>query len=52
MSKELRKPTLFESIALGGVSCVFTVNFTHPIVRVWKAKTVHFSRLTFTSSSH
>jgi hypothetical protein len=26
-----RKPYLFESIALGGASCVFTVNFTHPI---------------------
>jgi len=28
---ELRAPTLLESIALGGASCVFTVNFTHPI---------------------
>lgn len=27
----VRKPTLVESIALGGASCVFTVNFTHPI---------------------
>ena len=27
----LRKPALIESIALGGASCVFTVNFTHPI---------------------
>ena len=26
-----RAPTLLESIALGGASCVFTVNFTHPI---------------------
>ena len=26
-----RSPTLVESIALGGASCVFTVNFTHPI---------------------
>mmetsp|Transcript_12433 Transcript_12433/g.20616 ORF Transcript_12433/g.20616 Transcript_12433/m.20616 type:complete len:288 (-) Transcript_12433:51-914(-) len=25
------KPSLFQSIALGGASCVFTVNFTHPI---------------------
>ena len=25
------KPGLLESIALGGASCVFTVNFTHPI---------------------
>lgn len=31
MSLDLRKPTLIESIALGGASCVFTVNFTHPI---------------------
>ena len=28
---DLRKPTLIESIALGGASCIFTVNFTHPI---------------------
>jgi hypothetical protein len=34
MSVELRKPTLIESIALGGASCVFTVNFTHPIETV------------------
>ena len=26
-----RSPTLVESIALGGASCIFTVNFTHPI---------------------
>jgi hypothetical protein len=26
-----KKPNLLESIVLGGVSCVFTVNFTHPI---------------------
>ena len=25
-----RKPTLFESIVLGGASCVFAVNFVHP----------------------
>jgi len=31
MSATVRKPTLVESIALGGVSCIFTVNFTHPI---------------------
>jgi len=31
MSLDIRKPTLIESIALGGASCVFTVNFTHPI---------------------
>lgn len=31
---ELRAPTLLESIALGGASCVFTVNFTHPIETV------------------
>jgi hypothetical protein len=31
MSLDLRKPSLVESIALGGASCVFTVNFTHPI---------------------
>eukprot|EP00536_Pseudo-nitzschia_multiseries_P012444 jgi/Psemu1/32137/gm1.32137_g len=31
MSLDLRKPSLIESIALGGASCVFTVNFTHPI---------------------
>ena len=29
--KILKKPNLFESIALGGASCVFTVNFVHPI---------------------
>jgi hypothetical protein len=28
---ELPKPTLLQSIALGGASCIFTVNFTHPI---------------------
>mmetsp|Transcript_28908 Transcript_28908/g.59179 ORF Transcript_28908/g.59179 Transcript_28908/m.59179 type:complete len:283 (-) Transcript_28908:365-1213(-) len=26
-----QKPTLLQSIALGGGACVFTVNFTHPI---------------------
>uniref|UniRef100_A0A6S9B815 Mitochondrial carrier protein n=1 Tax=Ditylum brightwellii TaxID=49249 RepID=A0A6S9B815_9STRA len=26
-----RSPNLLESVALGGASCVFTVNFTHPI---------------------
>lgn len=31
---DLRSPTLLESIALGGASCVFTVNFTHPIETV------------------
>lgn len=30
-STELKTPNLFQSIALGGISCVFTVNFTHPI---------------------
>lgn len=34
MATELRKPTLAESIFLGGASCVFTVNFTHPIETV------------------
>mmetsp|Transcript_17694 Transcript_17694/g.31981 ORF Transcript_17694/g.31981 Transcript_17694/m.31981 type:complete len:285 (-) Transcript_17694:152-1006(-) len=33
-STELKKPNLFQSIALGGASCVFTVNFTHPIETV------------------
>lgn len=28
------KPNLLQSIALGGASCVFTVNFTHPIETV------------------
>ena len=28
---EKKKPGLLTSIALGGASCVFTVNFTHPI---------------------
>lgn len=28
------KPSLIQSIALGGASCVFTVNFTHPIETV------------------
>jgi len=31
MSAPRSKPYLYESIALGGASCVFTVNFTHPI---------------------
>jgi hypothetical protein len=31
MSLEKPAPTLLQSIALGGASCVFTVNFTHPI---------------------
>lgn len=31
MSLEKPKPSLIQSIALGGASCVFTVNFTHPI---------------------
>lgn len=31
---EPRSPTLFESILLGGASCIFTVNFTHPIETV------------------
>mmetsp|Transcript_27878 Transcript_27878/g.46113 ORF Transcript_27878/g.46113 Transcript_27878/m.46113 type:complete len:83 (+) Transcript_27878:74-322(+) len=30
----LKSPTLIQSIALGGASCVFTVNFTHPIETV------------------
>jgi hypothetical protein len=34
MPVEVRKPTLLESIALGGASCIFTVNFTHPIETV------------------
>ena len=29
--KQLKSPSLIQSIALGGASCVFTVNFTHPI---------------------
>jgi hypothetical protein len=32
--KTLKKASLIQSIALGGVSCVFTVNFTHPIETV------------------
>ena len=28
---DAKTPTLMQSIALGGISCVFTVNFTHPI---------------------
>jgi hypothetical protein len=31
---QLKSPTLIQSIALGGVSCIFTVNFTHPIETV------------------
>lgn len=31
---ELKKAGLLESIVLGGASCVFTVNFTHPIETV------------------
>lgn len=34
MVKEARSPNLLESIVLGGASCVFTVNFTHPIETV------------------
>ncbi|CAB9511311.1 Kidney mitochondrial carrier protein 1 [Seminavis robusta] len=34
MSLELKKPNLIESIVLGGASCIFTVNFTHPIETV------------------
>jgi len=30
-SEGKKKPSLLTSIALGGASCVFTVNFTHPI---------------------
>jgi hypothetical protein len=30
---EPRKAGLFESMALGGTSAIFAVNFTHPIVR-------------------
>lgn len=30
-SSKPRAPSLLESIALGGASCVFTVNFVHPI---------------------
>ena len=29
-TSEAKTPTLMQSIALGGMSCVFTVNFTHP----------------------
>jgi hypothetical protein len=29
--KDLKTPTLIQSIVLGGAACVFTVNFTHPI---------------------
>lgn len=34
MSLEVKKPSLLQGIALGGASCVFTVNFTHPIETV------------------
>lgn len=34
MSSDLKKPSLIQSIALGGASCIFTVNFTHPIETV------------------
>mmetsp|Transcript_47165 Transcript_47165/g.87643 ORF Transcript_47165/g.87643 Transcript_47165/m.87643 type:complete len:284 (-) Transcript_47165:59-910(-) len=34
MANSPRAPNLLESIALGGASCVFTVNFTHPIETV------------------
>ena len=30
-TSEAKTPTLMQSVALGGMSCVFTVNFTHPI---------------------
>lgn len=30
----LKTPTLLQSIALGGASCVFTVNWVHPIETV------------------
>jgi hypothetical protein len=31
---EQRKATLIESMGLGGMSAVFAVNFTHPIVSI------------------
>lgn len=34
MPAEPRKATLLESMALGGASAVFAVNFTHPIETV------------------
>jgi len=30
-TKVLRPPTLVDSIGLGGVACIFAINFTHPI---------------------
>lgn len=47
----VRKPTLIESIALGGASCVFTVNFTHPIELVKTRMQVSGSGLTTTVGS-
>jgi hypothetical protein len=34
MSVEVRKPSLLESMALGGMAASFAVNFTHPIETV------------------
>jgi len=34
MANEPKSPNFLESVALGGASCVFTVNFTHPIETV------------------
>mmetsp|Transcript_12034 Transcript_12034/g.17422 ORF Transcript_12034/g.17422 Transcript_12034/m.17422 type:complete len:284 (-) Transcript_12034:279-1130(-) len=46
-----RSPNLIESIALGGASCVFTVNFTHPIELVKTRMQVSGNGLGVTCSS-
>ena len=47
----LSKPSLPQSIALGGAACVFTVNFTHPIELVKTRMQVTGNGLVHTASS-
>ena len=50
-SVKLAKPSLPQSIALGGAACVFTVNFTHPIELVKTRMQVTGNGLVHTASS-
>jgi hypothetical protein len=45
MVKEQRKATLIESMGLGGMSAVFAVNFTHPIVSLLDRQCIHDLRM-------
>jgi hypothetical protein len=49
---EVRAPTLLESIALGGASCIFTVNFTHPIETVGRKRHLPSFKALHQTSSH